>query len=124
MEDLIVAENLHKHFGPVHAVDGLSFRVGSGEIFGLVGPDGAGKTTAIRLLCGAYELTSGRAVVAGYDLGPRLADARAHTGYVPQRYSLYPDLTPAENLEFFSEAYGMSRAQRQARGRELLEFVG
>src|SRR5574340_1720809 len=105
MEDLIVAEKLTKHFGAVHAVDGLNLRVGAGEIFGLVGPDGAGKTTTMRLLCGAYELTSGRAVVGGFDLSRQLAEARASTGYVPQRYSLYPDLTPAENLEFFAEAY-------------------
>ncbi len=124
MDDLIVAEQLTKHFGAVHAVDGLSLRVGPGEIFGLVGPDGAGKTTTMRLLCGAYEPTSGRAAVAGFDLGRHLAQARAATGYVPQRYSLYPDLTPAENLEFFSEAYGMPRAQRVARAKVLLDFVG
>jgi ABC-2 type transport system ATP-binding protein len=124
MDDLIVAENLTKHFGSVHAVDGLNLRVGPGEIFGLVGPDGAGKTTTMRLLCGAYEPTSGRAAVAGFDLGHHLAEARASTGYVAQRYSLYPDLTPAENLEFFAEAYGMRRAKRVARAKELLEFVG
>ena len=124
MDDLIVAEKLAKHFGALHAVDGLNLRVGPGEIFGLVGPDGAGKTTTMRLLCGAYEPTSGRAVVAGFDLGHHVAEARAATGYVPQRFSLYTDLTPAENLEFFSEAYGMSRAKRIARARELLDFVG
>jgi ABC-2 type transport system ATP-binding protein len=124
MNDLIVAEQLSKRFGDVHAVDGLNLRVGPGEIFGLVGPDGAGKTTTMRLLCGAYEPTSGRAVVGGFDLSRQLAQARAATGYVAQRYSLYSDLTPTENLEFFSEAYGMPRAQRVARARELLEFVG
>ncbi len=124
MNDLIVAEQLAKHFGAVHAVDGLNLRVGPGEIFGLVGPDGAGKTTTMRLLCGAYEPTSGRAAVAGFDLKHHLAEARASTGYVAQRYSLYPDLTPTENLEFFAEAYGMPRAKRVARAKELLEFVG
>jgi ABC-2 type transport system ATP-binding protein len=124
MDTLILAEGLAKHFGSVHAVDGLNLRVGPGEIFGLVGPDGAGKTTTMRLLCGAYEPTSGRAAVAGFDLRHHVAEARAATGYVPQRYSLYPDLTPAENLEFFSEAYGMSRTQRVARAKELLDFVG
>jgi ABC-2 type transport system ATP-binding protein len=124
MDTLILAEKLSRHFGAVRAVDGLDLRVGSGEIFGLVGPDGAGKTTTMRLLCGAYEPTSGRAVVAGFDLDHHVAEARAATGYVPQRYSLYPDLTPAENLEFFSEAYGMPRAKRVARAKELLEFVG
>ncbi len=124
MSDLILAEQLAKHFGAVRAVDGLDLRVGPGEIFGLVGPDGAGKTTTMRLLCGAYEPTSGRAVVAGFDLSHQVAEARAATGYVPQRYSLYPDLTPSENLEFFSEAYGMPRAKRIARAQELLNFVG
>jgi len=77
----------------------------------------------MRLLCGAYEPTSGSASVAGFDLRHHLAEARASIGYVAQRYSLYPDLTPTENLEFFSEAYGMSRAKRVARAKELLEFV-
>ena len=124
MDDLIVAEQLSKRFGTVHAVDGLNLRVGPGEIFGLVGPDGAGKTTTMRLLCGAYEPTSGSASVAGFDLKHHLAEARASTGYVAQRYSLYPDLTPTENLEFFSEAFGMPRAKRVARAKELIEFVG
>ena len=124
MDTLILAEKLSRHFGAVRAVDGLDLRVGAGEIFGLVGPDGAGKTTTMRLLCGAYEPTSGRAAVAGFDLGHHLAEARAATGYVPQRFSLYTDLTPEENLEFFSEAYGMPRAKRVARTKELLDFVG
>ncbi len=124
MDELIVAEKLSKHFGAVRAVDGLDLRVRPGQIFGLVGPDGAGKTTTMRLLCGAYEPTSGSASVAGFDLKHHLAEARASTGYVAQRYSLYSDLTPTENLEFFSEAYGMSRAKRVARARELLDFVG
>jgi ABC-2 type transport system ATP-binding protein len=124
MDTLILAEKLSKHFGAVRAVDELDLQVSAGEILGLVGPDGAGKTTTMRLLCGAYEPTSGRAVVAGFDLGHHVAEARAATGYVPQRYSLYPDLTPAENLEFFSEAYGMPRAKRVARAKELLDFVG
>ena len=87
MDDLIVAEQLTRHFGSVRAVDGLNLRVGPGEIFGLVGPDGAGKTTTMRLLCGAYEPTSGRAVVAGFDLRHQVAEARAATGYVPLRPS-------------------------------------
>jgi len=124
MDTLILAEGLSKHFGSVRAVDGLNLRVGSGEILGLVGPDGAGKTTTMRLLCGAYEPTSGRAVVAGFDLRHQVAQARAAIGYVPQRFSLYLDLTPAENLEFFAEAYGMSRAKRIVRAQELLDFVG
>ncbi len=121
---LIEAEGLKRYFGAVRAVDGLDLRVAGGQIVGLVGPDGAGKTTTMRLLCGALTPQAGRAVVAGFDLGTHLPEARAVTGYVPQRFSLYTDLTPRENLRFFSEVYGVPRDLRQARARELLEFVG
>lgn len=121
---LIEAQGLVRHFGAVRAVDGLDLRVNSGQIVGLVGPDGAGKTTTMRLLCGVLTPTGGRAIVGGLDLRTHLAQARAVIGYVPQRFSLYGDLTPLENLHFFAEAYGVPAHQRHARATELLEFVG
>ena len=123
-ETLIETQGLIRHFGAVRAVDGLDLRVGGGQIVGLVGPDGAGKTTTLRLLCGALTPDAGRVVVAGFDLDTHLAQARAVIGYVPQRFSLYGDLTPRENLRFFAEAYNVPARQRQARARELLDFVG
>lgn len=121
---LIEAQGLSRHFGAVRAVDGLDLRVNGGQIVGLIGPDGAGKTTTMRLLCGVLTPSRGRAVVGGFDLCTHLAQARAIIGYVPQRFSLYGDLTPLENLHFFAEAYGAPADQRHARALELLEFVG
>jgi len=123
MDELIVAEKLSKHFGAVRAVDGLDLAVRPGEILALVGPDGAGKTTTMRLLCAAYQPTSGRAIIAGFDLSHQAAQARQVTGYVPQRFSLYTDLTARENLAFFAEAYGVPREKRAVRVQELLDFV-
>jgi ABC-2 type transport system ATP-binding protein len=123
IETLIETEGLSRHFGAVRAVDGLDLRVSSGQIVGLVGPDGAGKTTTMRLLCGALTPSAGQAVVAGFDLRTHLPQAREVIGYVPQRFSLYGDLTPLENLRFFAEVYGVPAGKREARARELLEFV-
>ncbi len=123
-ETLIETQGLSRHFGAVRAVDGLDLVVNGGQIVGLVGPDGAGKTTTIRLLCGVLTPDEGRIVIAGFDLRTHLPQARAVIGYVPQRFSLYGDLTPMENLCFFAEAYGVPSQQREPRARELLEFVG
>jgi len=124
MSDAIVAENLRKSFGPTRAVDDLSLVVRSGEIFGLVGPDGAGKTTAMRLLCGALRPDSGRAAIGGYDLTTSLETAREQIGYLAQRFSLYGDLTVLENLRFFAEVHGLRGSAWRARTLEILEFVG
>ncbi len=121
---LIEAQSLSRHFGAVRAVDGLDLCVAAGQIVGLVGPDGAGKTTTLRLLCGVLTPDAGRITIAGLDLRTHLAQARAVIGYAPQRFSLYGDLTPLENLRFFAEAYNVPARQREARARELLEFVG
>jgi len=123
-ETLIETQGLIRHFGSVHAVDGLDLRVCGGQIVGLVGPDGAGKTTTMRLLCGVLTPDAGRVVMAGFDLSTHLSQARTVIGYVPQRFSLYGDLTPMENLRFFAEAYGVPADQRKARAQELLDFVG
>jgi ABC-2 type transport system ATP-binding protein len=127
---LIIADQLSKSYGEVHAVDGLSLRVASGEIYGLVGPDGAGKTTTMRLLCGALHpdrVKSGHATsihVAGYDVARQVEHARAQIGYLPQRFSLYEDLTVMENIRFFAEVRGLSAAEWKPRCMEILHFVG
>src|SRR4029077_16169825 len=102
MSDLLLeTHDLVKSFGANRAVDGLNLQVRAGEMVGLVGPDGAGKTTAIRLMCGALKPTSGRIRVAGYELPQQVEKAREHIGYLAQSFSLYGDLTVSENLEFF-----------------------
>ncbi|HLC33799.1 MAG TPA: ABC transporter ATP-binding protein [Anaerolineales bacterium] len=124
MTDLIVAENLSKAFGRNQAVDGISLRVAPGEAYGLVGADGAGKTTTMRLLCGALRTDSGRAVLGGFDLARQTEQARALIGYLPQRFSLYGELTVRENLHFFAEVRGLAEAEWQPRSKEILDFVG
>jgi len=124
---LIEAQNIYKSFGETHAVDGLSLRVSSGEIYGLVGPDGAGKTTTMRLLCGALQPNRGTSTVihvAGYDVTRQIEQARTHIGYLPQRFSLYEDLTVLENIRFFAEVRGMKATEWRPRCMEILRFVG
>ena len=121
---LLETEGLVKAFGPLRAVDGLNLQVRAGEMVGLVGPDGAGKTTAMRLLCGALKPTSGRVRVAGYALPQQVERAREHIGYLAQNFSLYGDLTATENLEFFGEVFDIPDDERRARSQELLTFAG
>ncbi len=125
MDDLLLeTHDLVKSFGPMRAVDGLNLQVRAGEMVGLVGPDGAGKTTAMRLLCGVLHPTSGLVRVAGYDLPRQVEKAREHIGYLAQAFSLYGDLTVAENLEFFGEVFDIPTQERRARSQELLRFAG
>jgi ABC-2 type transport system ATP-binding protein len=124
---LIQAHNLTKNFGETHAVDGLSLQVAAGEIYGLVGPDGAGKTTTIRLLCGALRASraEGAAIrIAGYDIPRQIEQARAQVGYLPQRFSLYEELSVLENIRFFAEVRGMRAGEWLPRCMEILQFVG
>ena len=127
---MISAENLNKIFGKNTAVDGLNLTVSSGEIYGLVGPDGAGKTTVIRLLCGALKPTppsvgsETRIQIGEYDLLRHPELARAQLGYLAQRFSMYEDLTVLENLRFFAEVRGLSNAAWRPRCMEILKFVG
>jgi ABC-2 type transport system ATP-binding protein len=125
---LIQAEDMHKSFqtvkgDEVHAVNGLSLQVKAGEIYGLVGADGAGKTTAIRLLVGALKLDAGQVIIAGYPIKDKIEQARAQVGYLSQRFSLYDDLTVMENIRFFAEVRGLSRDEWLPRCQENLDFV-
>ena len=120
----IVVAALEKHFGPVRAVDGLSFDVHAGEIFGLVGPDGAGKTTTMRILAGVLAPDGGRATVGGFDVAMDPEGAKHHLSYMPQRFGLYEDLTVAENIRFYADLFGVKRATREQRGAELLAAAG
>jgi ABC-2 type transport system ATP-binding protein len=121
---LLETKNLVRTFGALHAVDGLDLQVRAGEMVGLVGPDGAGKTTTMRLLCGALRQNSGVIRVAGYEIPAQVEKAREEIGYLAQRFSLYGDLTVKENLEFFSEVFDMDEADRKQRSQELLRFAG
>ncbi len=121
---LIEAEGLTRSFGERRAVDGMSLSVSGGEIYGLLGPDGAGKTTTIRLLCGALAPDLGDIRLAGFDLATHTEQARAQIGYLAQRFSLYGDLTVRENLHFFAEVRGLPRSEWEARAEEILAFVG
>ena len=108
MEYILTADRLTKSYGAVKAVDGVSFAVRRGEIFGLIGPDGAGKTTLFRLLTTLLRPDSGRAMVAGFDVERQYKEIRRRVGYMPGRFSLYPDLTVEENLQFFATVFGTS----------------
>jgi len=123
-ELLIEVKNLSKSYGGVPAVNGLDLQVRSGEMVGLVGPDGAGKTTTMRLLCGALQPTSGTMRLAGYAIPGQVEKAREQIGYLAQRFSLYGDLTVKENLEFFGEVFDMPEAERKQRSVDLLRFAG
>ena len=123
-ELLLETKNLVRTFGALHAVDGLDLQVRAGEMVGLVGPDGAGKTTTMRLLCGALRQNSGVIRVAGYEIPAQVEKAREEIGYLAQRFSLYGDLTVKENLDFFSEVFDMDEADRKQRSQELLRFAG
>ena len=118
----IEAMGLTKKFGDVTAVDGLSLSVASGEIFGLVGPDGAGKTTTMRLLTGVLQATSGSATVLGVEVTRTPEVIRPRLGYVPQSSSLYADLSVIENLQFHADLFGIPRAERNRQTAHLLAF--
>jgi ABC-2 type transport system ATP-binding protein len=117
----LAARGLVRRFGAVTALDGLSFEVGRGELFGLVGPDGAGKTTAIRALAGLVRLDGGEARVLGVD--PAGGGVRERLGLMPQQYSLYRDLSVAENLRFFARLYVLPRAVYRERAARLLDVT-
>ena len=124
MEDSIIqVEGLTKRFGNFTAVDGISFAVQRGEIFGFLGANGAGKTTAMRMLCGLSFPTEGRGTVAGYDVMTEGEQIKRHIGYMSQRFSLYEDLTVSENMELFGGIYGMKKGDIASRSQELLQRI-
>ncbi len=120
----IAVSSLRKHFGEVCAVDGLNFEVFAGEIFGLVGPDGAGKTTTLRMLAGVMVADSGSMNVAGCDVGRDPEGAKSLLSYMSQRFGLYEDLTVDENIRFYADLFGVRRQQRAQRAQELLAAAG
>lgn len=119
-EAVIVARDLRKSFGDFHAVDGISFEVKRGEIFGFLGANGAGKTTAMRMLTGLSKPTSGQGRVAGYDITREAEQVKKHIGYMSQRFSLYEDLRVWENLRLYGGIYGMSQRLIRERTEQLL----
>ncbi len=110
--------DLHKHYGAVEAIRGLTFEIRSGEIFGLIGPDGAGKTTTFQILAGVMEATSGTAEVFGLPV----RDMRSHTGYLTQTFSLYPDLTVRENLRYIGDLRQVPPGEIERRGLHYLKL--
>src|SRR5574340_625315 len=118
----IETESLTKRFGSFSAVDGLNLTVEEGEIFGLVGPDGAGKTTTMRLLTSIMEPSSGDAWVAGFHVVRQAEAIKESIGYMSKRFGLYPDLTVMENLDFYADIYTVPRRERKERIDRLLGF--
>ena len=124
LQSAIVAEGLAKSFPGVRAVDALSFDVSAGEIFGLVGPDGAGKTTTLRMLAGIMPPDAGHAFVAGFDVVRDPEGAKHALSYMPQRFGLYEDLTVDENIRFYADLFGVRHAGREERSAQLLQAAG
>lgn len=120
---MIRIESVSRSFGAVRSVSGLSLEVGRGEIFGLVGPDGAGKTTTLRMLCGLMDPDEGRLEVAGVDVRRDPEGVKDRIGYMAQRFGLYGDLTVFENLAFYADLFDVTRAERDRISGELLEMT-
>jgi ABC-2 type transport system ATP-binding protein len=122
-EPIIHAINLTRRFGDLTAVDRFNIEVAPGEIFGVVGPDGAGKTTTLRLLCGLLDPTDGEAWVVGHNVAKDLDAVKDQIGYMAQRFGLYGDLTVDENMLFYAELFGISRAERERLMQQLLRMT-
>ncbi|MGD0710180.1 MAG: ABC transporter ATP-binding protein [Bacteroidales bacterium] len=123
-EKIIEVKNLIKRFGHFTANDNLTFDVYKGEIFGFLGANGAGKTTAMKILCGLSKPTSGEVTVAGFDVYRQTEEIKKNIGYMSQRFSLYEDLTPIENIRFYAGIYGLSNKQIKERSEMLIEKLG
>ncbi|MCR4339495.1 MAG: ABC transporter ATP-binding protein [Gemmatimonadaceae bacterium] len=120
-EVAVQTRGLRKTFGPVVAVEGLDLEIRRGEVFGVLGPNGSGKTTTIRMLCGLLTPSAGDATVVGYDLRSQQSEIRRSIGYMSQRFGLYDDLTVRENVRFYAAVYGLRGAALDARIVELFE---
>jgi len=120
----IVVEGLSKRFGALIAVDSLRFDVAPGEIFCLVGPDGAGKTTTMRMLAGVLPPDAGSVAVVGYDIVGDPESVKNHISYMPQRFGLYEELTVDENIRFYADIFGIGRREREQRAERLLAAAG
>lgn len=120
----IQVKDLTRRFGDFIAVDHLTFDVSEGEVFGFLGANGAGKTTALRMLCGLLDPSSGEALVAGYDIRTQRELIKRHIGYMSQKFSLYTDLTANENIELFGAIYGLSRVDIAQRKEQIAHKLG
>ncbi len=123
-EKVIVCKDLTKQFGDFYAVDKISFDVSKGEIFGFLGANGAGKTTAMRILCGLSYPSSGEATVAGFSVRNQQESIKKNIGYMSQKFSLYENLSILENIEFFGGVYGVSRKDIRERSDKLIQDMG
>jgi len=123
-ETVIEADKLTKKFGDFIAVNEITFQVASGEIFGFLGANGAGKTTAMRMLCGLSKPSSGEARVAGFDVYRQTEQIKKNIGYMSQKFSLYEDLTVLENIRFYAGIYGLSDKVIKEKSRELIDQLG
>jgi ABC-2 type transport system ATP-binding protein len=123
-EKAIICKGLTKRFGDFIAVDNISFEVNTGEIFGFLGANGAGKTTAMRMLCGLSFPTSGEASVAGFDVFTKQESIKKNIGYMSQKFSLYENLTVKENIRFYGGIYGLTNKQLKDKGEELINKLG
>jgi ABC-2 type transport system ATP-binding protein len=124
MPDAVYTENLTRTFDDFVAVDHLNLRVDRGEIYGFLGPNGAGKTTTIRMLCGILEPTAGTGRVLGFDVAREAEEIKRRIGYMSQKFSLYEDLTVAENVDFYASIYGLKGDLKRRRTDEIYETAG
>ncbi len=125
MEEIVIkTEKLTKRFGDFIATNEITFEVRKGEIFGFLGANGAGKTTAMRMLCGLSTPTSGKAEIAGFDVYKQTEQIKRNIGYMSQKFSLYEDLTVMENIQFFGGIYGLSNSQLKSKSEALIERLG
>lgn len=120
---MIRVQGVSRQFGAFKAVDDLSFEVGRGEVFGLLGPDGAGKTTTLRMLCGLLDPAGGRISIDGLDVSSHLDEVKDRIGYMAQRFGLYVDLTVEENMVFYADLFGLDRAERNPLMERLLAMT-